>query len=237
MKLMAMHKVDATIETGAPPPPEVVQAMGAFIGEQMQKGVFLGGEGLKASATRARVRVNGGATRVEKGPYQGRNELVAGFCLLRAQSFEEAIGWGGRIAQALGEGAEVEVGPINEPWDMGAPLPNPPPPLRFLALAKADEESESGVPFTRRIAAPVEEMKRAAVLISAEGLAPSSKAKRVLQRRGRQDVKDGPFAESKELIAGYAVLNVANWEEALALSERFANLLGGTLEMDLRPVG
>lgn len=235
MKLVAMHKVDETMESGAGVDPKLAEQMGAFIGELVQKGAFHGGEGLKQSATRARV--TGGSREVERGPYPGRNELVAGLCLFRAGSFEEAIRWTGKLADALGEGVEVEVGPVNEPWDMGAPAPQPLPPTRYLALAKADARAESGAPFLQRVAAPLEELKRAGALIDAEGLAPSRQGKRVHKQPARRTVVDGPFAESKELIAGFAVLELASWAEALEVSERFADLLGGTLEMDLRPVG
>jgi hypothetical protein len=80
-------------------------------------------------------------------------------------------------------------------------------------------------------------MRRAGALISAEGLTPSHQAKRVIQRRDRRKVIDGPFAESKELIAGFAIMEVASWQEALTWGERFADALGGEVEMDLRPVG
>jgi hypothetical protein len=236
MKLMVMHKVNAEMEAGALPKPELVQSMGALIGEMAAKGVFQGGEGLGASATRARVRFERGEHRVEKGPYAGRHELVAGYCLLRARSLEEAIGWTGRLARALGEGGEVEVGPVHEPWDFGAPVPEPRPLPRFLALAKADAKAESGTAFLPRVSAPLDEMKRADVLIAAAGLAPSAQAKRVQQRKDRRDIVDGPFAESKELIAGYAVMQVASWEEALDWSTRFARIIGSDVEMDLRPV-
>ena len=237
MKLVAMHKVDETMESGAPVDPKVVEGMGALIGEMVQKGVFLGGEGLRPSSTRARVSVNGGEPRVEKGPYAGRNELVAGMCLFRAASLDEALAHGGRIARALGEGGEVEVGPVTEPWHLGAPAPSPLPPPRFLALAKADAKAEAGASFLERASSPLGELKRAGVLFAAEELAPSGKAKR-LRSRGREcRIVDGPFAESKELIAGYALMNVASWDEALAWSERFAAVLGGAeVEMDLRPL-
>lgn len=232
-----MHKVDATMESGAQVPQAIVEGMGKLIGQMMQQGVFAGGEGLRPSSTRARVRVSRGTRTVERGPYAGRHELIAGFCLFRAAHLDEAIDWSGRIAQALGDGVEVEVGPVTEPWDLGMPAPNPKPPPRFLALAKSDAKAEDGVPFLPRIAKPVAELKEAGALISAEGLQPSSTSKRIFQRKDRRDIVDGPFSESKELIAGFSVMNVASWDELFVWLAKFTAVLGGEVEMDLRPIG
>ena len=237
MKLIAMHKVDESMESNAPVDPKVIEGVGRLIGEMMQQGVFLGGEGLRPSATRARVSVRAGERRVEKGPYPGRHELIAGYCLLRAATFDEAIDWAGRLASAMGDGAEVEVGPVTEPWDLGEPRPSPMPPLRFLALAKSDAKSEAGVSFASRVAGPLDELKRANALISADGLTPSAQGKRVTQRRDRRKIVDGPFAESKELIAGFSIMQVGSWDEALEWAGKFAEVLGEEVEMDLRPLG
>ncbi len=236
MKIIAMHKVDAAMERGALPSQDVLEKMGAFIGETLQKGILLGGEGLHRSATRARLTLTRGEPVVERGPYSGRNELIAGVCMLRSSNLDEAIGWAGRLAKSLGEGAEIELGPIVEEWDLGGPPPANKPPPRFLALAKADAKSEAGAPFLPRVEAPLAEMKRANVLIAAHGLTPSSQGKRVQKRKDRRQIVDGPFAESKELIAGFAILDLPGWDEVLAFSDRFADILGGELEMDLRPL-
>ena len=229
MKIVTMHKQNAALETGKPDP-KVIEAVGALFGEMGQQ--FIGGEGLRPSATRARVNAAG---KVERGPYAGRNELPAGFCLFSAPSLDQAIEHGARIAKAID--GEVEVGPVTEMWDLGAPKPEPLPPPRFLALAKADANSESGAEFLPRVAAPIAELKRAGLFLGAEGLAPSKQSKRMRHRRSQATVIDGPFAETKELIAGYAVLEVASWDEALAICDRFGKALGGDIEMDLRPLG
>src|SRR5438045_3568910 len=126
MKLMTMHKVDAAMEAGKLPSKELIEGMGALVGEIIQKGIFLDGDGLKPSSSRARVSVTGSASRVEKGPYAGKNELITGAVRLRAQSLDEAVEHATKIAQALGDGAEIEVGPLTEAWDLGvAPVPTP----------------------------------------------------------------------------------------------------------------
>jgi hypothetical protein len=64
----------------------------------------------------------------------------------------------------------------------------------------------------------------------------SSQARRVRLRKGRQEVIDGPFTESKGLIAGFCLMQLPTWEETLAFCSRFAGVLGGEVEMDPRPV-
>jgi hypothetical protein len=72
----------------------------------------------------------------------------------------------------------------------------------------------------------IEEMARAGVLIATDGLQPSSKGARVRISNGQLSVTDGPFTESKELIAGYAILDVKSKEEAIELTKRFLQVVG-----------
>jgi hypothetical protein len=68
------------------------------------------------------------------------------------------------------------------------------------------------------------------------GLKPSAEAKRLVFRNNDLMVTDGPFTESKELLGGFAVMELSGADEALALCRRYAKCLGGTLEIDLRLV-
>ncbi len=110
--------------------------------------------------------------------------------------------------------------------------------MRVMVLVKANEESEAGVmPSTElleEMGAYNEELVKAGVMLSGEGLHPTSKGARVRFEGGRRTVIDGPFAESKELIAGYWVWQVGSFEEAVEWLKR-APFDGGT-EVELRPV-
>lgn len=236
MRFMAMHKVDRSMESGAPPSQEVIAGMGRLIEEGLRTGVFRAGEGLRPSSTRTRLTVSGGEVAVQHGPYGGSNELVAGFALIKVRSRDEAIEWAKRFARVVGD-VELEVGPVTEPWDLGfGPKPAGDVPLRFLVLAKADARSEAGLPPTAKEQAEmgklVQEMTRAGVLLATEGLLPSSKGVRLRYRAGKRTVIDGPFAESKELIAGFSIVEVRSREEAIAWTDRFAAVLGD-VEVDL----
>jgi hypothetical protein len=79
-------------------------------------------------------------------------------------------------------------------------------------------------------------MTKAGVLVKSLQLKPSAKAKRLVFNRNDLQVIDGPFTESKELLGGFAVMELSGMDEAIALCRRYAEVLGGTLEIDVRLV-
>jgi hypothetical protein len=111
--------------------------------------------------------------------------------------------------------------------------------MRILGLLKADKESEAGVPPTPELMANLgsfmEEITKAGVLLATDGLQPSSKGARVKLAEGKVTVTDGPFAETKELVASYALLEVKSMAEAIEWTTRFLKALGGG-ECELRPI-
>jgi len=112
--------------------------------------------------------------------------------------------------------------------------------MRFMILIKADQNSEAGVlPDEKLLTAMMkynEELVKAGVLLSAEGLHPSSKGARVKFSKGRLTVTDGPFAETKELIAGFWLWQVKSKEEAIAWVKRMPNPTGVEDEVEIRQV-
>jgi hypothetical protein len=239
MRLMLMHKNDKHTEAGERPGPELLAKMGAYIGEHARKGTFLGGEGLGRSATRTRLTFSGGQCTVKHGPYAGSNELPAAALVLKVETRDQAIGWAQRYGAILVDG-EIELGALTEPWDLGF-MPRPAnPPLRLLMLPKADKTSEAGQPLSPKQKADLTrlktEMTKAGVLVSSERLQPSSKGKRLVFTNHQLTVMDGPFSESKELIGGFAVLRLPSLDVAIEECTRYAAILGGTLEIDIRPL-
>jgi hypothetical protein len=238
MRFMIMHKNDPHTEAGQPPPMDLVEKMGQLIGEYAQTGRFLDGAGLGASKTRTRLTFRGGKCTVKHGPYRGERELPAATLLLKVRTREEAIGWAERYGKILGTG-ELELGKVNEPWDIGL-MPAPEnPPLQILMIEKADEDTEAGARSPKQKAELTRlrtEMTKAGVLVGTHKMQPSAKAKRLVFTNNDLRVIDGPFSESKELIGGFAVLELSGMDEAIALSERYAAILGGTLEIDVRPL-
>lgn len=239
MRFLVMHKNDPHTEAGELPPPALIAEMGNFIMEHARAGRFVGGEGLGASRTRTRLTFRDGHCTVKHGPYAGERELPAAVLLLKVATRDEAIGWAERYGKILGDG-EVELGPVNEPWDLGM-MPRPEnPPLRVLMIEKADAVSEAGQSRSAKQKADLSrlktEMTKAGVLVSAEQLQPSAKSKRLVFTNHAMRVLDGPFVESKELIGGFSILRLDDLDAVITLCQRYAQILGGTLEIDVRPV-
>ena len=238
MRFMIMHKNDPRTEAGQPPPMELVQKMGVFIGGHAQAGRLVDGAGLAGSRTRTRLTFRDGACTAKHGPYRGEDELPAAMLLLKVRTSDEAIGWAERYGKILGTG-ELELGKVNEPWDIGL-MPAPEnPPLQILLIEKADAASEAGARSAKQKAELTRlrtEMTKIGVLVRSHNLQPSAKAKRLSFTNNDLRVLDGPFSESKELVGGFAVLELSAMDEAIALSRIYAEILGGTLEMDVRPL-
>ena len=104
--------------------------------------------------------------------------------------------------------------------------------MRYMIIVKATPATETGVfpPNMAELMAVMEsfheELARAGVLLDATGLAPSSQGWRIRYEGQQRQVIDGPFAESKEMIAGYTLIQVRSREEALAWTRRFPNPVG-----------
>jgi hypothetical protein len=111
--------------------------------------------------------------------------------------------------------------------------------MRILGLLKADAQSEAGAPpsaeLIERMGTFIEEVTKAGVLLDTDGLKPSSQGKRVAYANGKATVIDGPFTESKELVASYAVFQVQTWDDAIRWTTRFLEVLGEG-EVELRPI-
>jgi hypothetical protein len=238
MRVLMMHKNDANTEAGNPPPMDVVTRMGAFIGEHAKAGRFLDGAGLGGSKTRMRLIFRGGEYTVKHGPYRGERELPAALLVMKVATKEQAIGWAERYGKILGD-CELELGKVHEPWDIGLmPVPENPP-MQMLLVEKADAASEAGGRTPQQKAAISRlksEMAKAGVLVGAHVLAPSAQGKRLAFTANKLRVVDGPFAESKELIGGFAVMELPSLDAALEIAIPYAEILGGTLEIDLRVV-
>lgn len=233
-RYMCMHKVDAKMESGAPPSQEIIQKMGQFVGRHLKAGVFKDGAGLHRSAQRARVRFEGGNATIERGPYTGGNELLASFALISTTGIEKAIEAAIELGTAAGN-AEVEVGPVVEGWDLnGSPRPADAP-HRFLLLVKASPAFEAGAPQPAAVQTVLDRWQKDGLLQSQTTLKPSKTAKRYKMSAGTRQWVDGPFAESKELVAGFSILELPSFEQLKPLIEEYASILGDN-EVDVREV-
>jgi hypothetical protein len=112
--------------------------------------------------------------------------------------------------------------------------------MRFMLMVKADKNSEAGVMPSEQLLSEMgkfnQELVNAGVLLAGEGLQPSSKGARVRFSGTKRTVIDGPFAESKELIAGFWLIQVKSKEEAIEWVKRCPNPMDGESEIEIRQV-
>src|SRR5947207_4749420 len=114
------------------------------------------------------------------------------------------------------------------------------PVMRVMVIVKANKESEAGVLPSRQLLTEMgkfnEELVKAGVMLAGEGLHPSSKGKRVRFAKGKRTVIDGPFAETKELIAGFWLWQVKSMDEAMEWVKRCPNPHDADGEIEIRQV-
>ncbi|RJF90224.1 YciI family protein [Sphingomonas cavernae] len=113
--------------------------------------------------------------------------------------------------------------------------------MRVMVIVKATEDSEAGAMPTTELADAMtkfnEELVNAGVMLTGEGLRPSSQGKRVAFDGTGRTVIDGPFAETRELVAGFWLWEVKDMAEAVAWVKRCPNPMPGPSEIEIRPVG
>ncbi|MFJ5370575.1 YciI family protein [Bosea sp. CER48] len=112
--------------------------------------------------------------------------------------------------------------------------------MRFMVMVKATKDSEAGAPPTKELLDAMmaynEELVKAGIMKGGDGLQPSSKGARVQFDGSKRSVVDGPFAETKELVAGYWLWECKSLDEAIAWVKRCPNPMPGPSEIEIRPL-
>ena len=112
--------------------------------------------------------------------------------------------------------------------------------MRVMVLVKANEDTEAGTPPDTEMLTEMgeynEELVKAGIMLAGEGLHPSSKGARIQFSGADRNVVDGPFAETKELVAGYWMWQVRDMDEAIEWAKRCPNPTGEESVLELRPV-
>ncbi|HSU38202.1 MAG TPA: YciI family protein [Polyangiaceae bacterium] len=242
---MLLVKSDENIEAGGLPSQEELAQMARFNEEMLAAGVTLGGEGLHPSSRGARVRLTPRGFDVIDGPFAEAKELIAGYWLLRTASREQALDWLRRVPARDGS---VELRPLYDTEDFpvdaseqaggwreqelaareaaeAATPPRKPGTKRFILMLKADARTESGAlpseEVLTKMGTLMEEGVRTGALLAGDGLKPSGAGARLRVAGGKASTVDGPFTESKELIAGYTLLQLPSLREAVAFAKRW----------------
>lgn len=237
MRFIIMHKTNARWESGAIPGRELIARVGTLLGQLAKAGALVSGEGLRASSQGVRLRFTAGVRTVTQGPFEGGNELPAGFSILRTRSLDDAIEWATRQAQALGDG-EIDIRPVTEPWDIGmSAAPADVSTRRYMVLSKATASTEAGepLPSPRRaeFARLIAETTRGGLHLVTETMRPSKRGRRYKNSRNGVSMFDGPFIETKELIAGYVIVSAPSLEDAGRWAAQYLDVVEAD-EVDLR---
>jgi len=259
---MLVVKATPEFEAGTFPDQAFEAESAKYLSELASAGALVACDRLQPSSKGKRVHYKAGKFTVSDGPFTETKEVVAGYCLIRAASLEEAVAWAKRMPFQSGA---VDVRPLFELTDFpvdpaeptggwrdreaemqaAAPPARKPGTTRYLAMLKADRDTEAGVmPEEKALAAMgafIEEGAKSGVFLSGDGLQPSTQAARVRFSGGKRMVTDGPFAETKELVAGYAIVQFATPAEALEWTKRFVQVdapgrLGAESECEIRPI-
>jgi len=230
-----MHKTNAHWEAGATPDAALIERVGRLIGDMSTAGVFVSGEGLRASSLGVRLRFSGGVRTIIRGPFDGDNELPAGFDIVRGTSLEDAIEWATRQAGILCD-VEVDIRPVTEPWEIGlAPKPAVATSHRYMVLRKATRATEASIAPSKeqRAALARQAGETTGVVIASIAMRPSARGRRYRNSAGGLRVIDGPFIESKELIAGYVIVSSSSLDEASRWAEKYIGAVAAD-EVDVR---
>ena len=261
MRFILLVKSTKDFEAGRFPDETIGSEIAQWSEDLTRAGARLGSNRLHPSSKGTRVRYARGRFQVTDGPFAESKELIAGYCMIRASSLDEAVAWAKRVPFEEGE---IEVRPLLELSDIPVnPAEQPdcsrdnedqiraaqptrkPGTVRYMGLLKGDPDTEAGkIPEEKVLTAVgtfMEEGAKAGVFLTAEGLQPSSKGARVRYSGRNRVVTDGPFAETKELVAGFMLLQFPTKDAAIEWTKRFVEIdapgrYRGESECEIRPV-
>ena len=236
MRYMIIRKSAENTEAGAKPTPELLTAMVGFHEDLAKAGIFKEGDGLKPSSVSTRVRVKGKKFEVVDGPFAETKELVAGYSVVEVPSKRDAITIMRRWPEEDGD-VELELrllyGAEDFPADPAAGEPPPPPvrkpgTTRYALLLKSDARAEAGAPPNPEAMKAMDgllgEVVASGALLGGEGLKRSALGSKLRRTRGNVTVVDGPFTETKEIIAGFTLLQCASKQEAIDFARRWLQI-------------
>jgi hypothetical protein len=207
---------------------EAWAALNAWLDEAIGSGVSIEGAPLRLDADATTVKVRDGQLIVTDGPYAETKEQVAGYDVIEAASLEEAVGWARRHPHSWMGSVEVRALAGGSPV---VHLPEPPAAgrTRYMMLVCTDPAVDSGP--VEPVEPWVTEMGSRGVRLFGSELAPTGSARTVRGRDPGAIVTDGPFAETKEQIAGFDVLECADLDEAIEVAARHPMARAGIVEV------
>jgi hypothetical protein len=209
---------------------EAEAAVFSWIEETIRTGVNLQGTRLRPTADATTIKIRDGDLIITDGPYAETKEQVAGYDVLECASLEEAVRWAGRNAHSRAGAVEVRALPDNAP---AVPLPAPGAgKTRYMMLVCTDPAVDPReFDHIEPVGPWVAEMDGRGVRLYGSELEPPGSARTVRVREQHAIVTDGPFAETKEQIAGFDVLECTDLDEAIEVARRHPMARLGMLEV------
>jgi hypothetical protein len=224
MRFMSLFRPAMDLATDSQPcSDDAATRMGALMEEEIRTGTLVSTGGLGPTSSGVLVRRSGERVTVTDGPFTESKELVLGFAILKVASKEEAIASAKRFLAVVGDGV-CEVRPMMQ-------MPGVVEEQRYMSLfrsASAEPTAPTPPPEEERIAMGqlIERESKAGILVSTGGLGPSGMGARVRRAGAEFGVVDGPFGPAEALVGGYAILEVASKEDAIAAAKRFLSVAG-----------
>jgi len=202
----------------------------SWVEETVRSGVNLQGSRLRPTADATTIKIRDGELILTDGPYAETREQVAGYDVLECASLDEAVRWAGRHPHSWLGSVEVRALADSAP---AAPLPEPGEgKIQYMMLVCTDPAVDPRE-FARiePVDPWVAEMNGRGVRLYGSELEPPGSARTVRVRESRAIVTDGPFAETKEQIAGFDVLECADLDEAIEVASSHPMARLGILEV------
>ena len=228
MRYMLIHAADPDLASKWDD--EAQASFASWIEETIRSRVNLQGSRLRPTADATTVKIRDGELIITDGPYAETKEQVAGYDVLECASLDEAVRWAGRHPSSWVGSIEVRALPDSAP---AVPLPEPVAgKIRYVMLVCTDPAVDPRE-FTRiePVDPWVAEVNGRGVRLYGSELEPPGSARTVRVRGSRAIVTDGPFAETKEQIAGFDVLECADLDEAIEVASRHPMARLGILEV------
>jgi hypothetical protein len=228
MRYMLIHAADAGLDSEWGD--EAEAALSSWLEETIGSGVNLQGSRLRPTADATTIKIRDGELIITDGPYAETKEQVAGYDVLECASLDEAVRWAGRHPHSWAGSVEVRA-----LWDGAPAVPLPEPgegKIQYVMLVCTDPAVDPRE-FARiePVDPWVAEMNGRGVRLYGSELEPPGSARTVRVREKHAIVTDGPFAETKEQIAGFDVLECADLDEAIEVAGRHPMARLGILEV------